>query len=606
MLNPNDDLQLQLQQRVAQQLSTIYADIKLSVSIEALAAELISTMRLTDQLHTPTPQINHWSEKDTILITYGDSILNQDEKPLQTLHRFLQGYCANTINSVHILPFFPYSSDDGFSVIDYASVNEALGDWHDIKQIAQSYHLMSDLVINHCSSRSKWFDNFIRGEGTGYDYFYTAATYGDNSDGSYDIEAVVRPRTSPLFRSTQTASGEQQVWCTFSHDQVDLDFSNPKVLINFVSIIRQYLDNGVKILRLDAIAFLWKKAGTPCINLPETHEMVRLLRTLIEHARPDAVIITETNIPNKENLTYFGNGNEAHCIYNFALPPLLVNTLITGNCQYLKQWMMSMPPAQNGTAYFNFIASHDGIGLRPAEGLLSEQEINQLVTTMQAFGGEISWRTVATETTETKNNASSQTKEQRKPYELNISLYDALQGTTAGRDEWGHLRFICAHTIMFALEGIPGIYIHSLLGTRNDYKKLQHTSHNRAINRHRWQLNSLTVQLDDLESQHARSLHDISHLITLRTAQPAFHPNATQFTLQLGEQLFGFWRQSIDRSQSIFCISNISNTPLTLPLASVNLISSDFWYDLITGDTIDDISQILTLSPYQTLWLSNR
>ncbi|QUM84660.1 sugar phosphorylase [Moritella sp. 28] len=617
MLNPNGDLQLrqqqQLQQRVEQQISTIYADINLSVSIEVLAAELISTMRLTDQFHTPTPQINHWSQKDTILITYGDSIFNQDEKPLQTLHHFLHSYCANTINSVHILPFFPYSSDDGFSVIDYASVNDALGDWDDIKQIAQSHHLMSDLVINHCSSRSKWFDNFIRGEGTGYDYFYTDSTYslsnatlstnGDSNTERHDIEAVVRPRTSPLFRSTQTASGEQQVWCTFSHDQVDLDFTNPKVLINFVSIIRQYLDNGVKIFRLDAIAFLWKKAGTPCINLPETHEIVRLLRTLIEHARPDAVIITETNIPNKENLTYFGNGNEAHCIYNFALPPLLVNTLITGNCQYLKQWMMSMPPAQNGTAYFNFIASHDGIGLRPTEGLLSDQEINQLVTTMQEFGGKISWRTV---TTDTKHTANSKSEEVRKPYELNITLYDALKGTTAGKDEWGHRRFICAHTIMFALEGIPGIYIHSLLGTSNDYKKLEHTSHNRSINRHRWALDSLTEQLDDPESQHARSLHDINYLITLRTAQPAFHPNATQFTLQLGDQIFGFWRQSIDRSQSIFCISNISNTQLTLPLANVNLISSDFWYDLITGDTIKNISQILTLEPYQTLWLSNR
>ncbi len=614
MLNPNGDLPLQLppqlQQRVAQQLSTIYADINLSVSTDALAAELISTMRLTDQFHTPTPQINHWSEKDTILITYGDSILNQDEKPLQTLHHFLQRYCADTINSVHILPFFPYSSDDGFSVIDYASVNDALGDWDDIKQIAQSHHLMSDLVINHCSSRSKWFDNFIRGEGTGYDYFYTASNYslssGNPSTAGYnsdDIKAVVRPRTSPLFRSTQTASGEQQVWCTFSHDQVDLDFTNPKVLINFVSIIRQYLDNGVKIFRLDAIAFLWKKAGTPCINLPETHEIVRLLRTLIEHARPDAVIITETNIPNKENLTYFGNGNEAHCIYNFALPPLLVNTLITGNCKYLKQWMMSMPPAQNGTAYFNFIASHDGIGLRPTEGLLSVQEINQLVTTMQAFGGKISWRTV---TVNTNNSTNLNSNEYKKPYELNITLYDALKGTTSGEDTWGHARFICAHTIMFALEGIPGIYIHSLLGTSNDYKKLEHTSHNRSINRHRWALNSLTEQLDDPKSQHARSLHDINHLITLRTAQPAFHPNATQFTLQLGEQLFGFWRQSIDRSQSIFCISNISDTQITLPLASVNLISSDFWYDLITGDTIEDISQILTLKPYQTLWLSNR
>lgn len=591
MLNPNIDLQ----QRIAQQLNMIYADVNLPVSLAHLATTLIDTMRLTDQFHTPTPQINHWSEKDTILITYGDSILKQDEKPLKTLHHFLQNHCADTINSVHILPFFPYSSDDGFSVIDYASVNESLGDWDDIKQIAQSHHLMSDLVINHCSSRSKWFDNFIRGEGTGHDYFYTAATYSHSN-----TEAVVRPRTSPLFKTTATASGEQQVWCTFSHDQVDLDFTNPKVLINFVSIIRQYLDNGVKIFRLDAIAFLWKKAGTPCINLPETHEMVRLLRTLIEHARPDAVIITETNIPNKENLTYFGNGNEAHCIYNFALPPLLVNTLITGNCQYLKQWMMSMPPAQNGTAYFNFIASHDGIGLRPTEGLLSDQEINQLVCTMQAFGGQISWRTV------TAKDKSSASTEERKPYELNITLYDALQGTTAGKDKWGHARFICAHAIMLALEGIPGIYIHSLLGTSNDYKKLEHTSHNRSINRHRWNLNALIEKLDDPDSQHARSLHDINHLITLRTAQPAFHPNATQFTLQLSEKIFGFWRQSIDRSQSIFCISNISDTQLTLPLASVNLINSDFWYDLITGDTVEDISQILTLKPYQTLWLSNR
>lgn len=628
MLNLHNDLKLQqklhsklqLKTRLVQQLNTIYADVNLSMTMEYLATELINTMRLTEQCHTPTPQINHWSEKDTVLITYGDSILNKDEKPLQTLHHFLQDYCADTINSVHILPFFPYSSDDGFSVINYASVNESLGDWNDIKKIAQTHHLMSDLVINHCSSRSKWFANFIRGEGTGHDYFYTAATYAlsnvsdsnnssasssncNNHKAQCDTSSVVRPRTSPLFRSTPTASGEQQVWCTFSHDQVDLDFTNPKVLINFVSIIRQYLDNGIKIFRLDAIAFLWKKAGTSCINLPETHEMVRLLRTLIEHARPDAVIITETNIPNKENLTYFGNGNEAHCIYNFALPPLLVNTLITGNCQYLQQWMMSMPPAQNGTAYFNFIASHDGIGLRPTEGLLSEQEISQLVTTMQKFGGKISWRTI---TADTQNISNSDVKEKRKPYEMNITLYDALQGTTSGKDEWGHARFICAHTIMFALEGIPGIYIHSLLGTSNDYKKLQHTSHNRAINRHRWERDTLIPQLNDLKSQHARSLSDINHLIKLRISQPAFHPNATQFTLQLGQQLFGFWRQSIDRSQSIFCISNISDTQQTLPLASVNLISSDFWHDLISGETIDNICQLLTLKPYQTLWLSNR
>ncbi|MFT5879899.1 MAG: sucrose phosphorylase [Moritella sp.] len=604
-----------LQRRVEQHLSMIYAEVNLTQPISALASTLIRTILTGKKIENEEfsanefagkgsgdagagdigaanttltasyPQACHWSEQDIVLITYGDSIITLHEKPLQTLHSFLQNHCAGTINSIHILPFFPYSSDDGFSVIDYASVNEALGDWSDIQRIAATHHLMADLVINHCSSRSKWFDNFIRGSGVGHDFFYT----GSLSD---DIEKVVRPRTSPLFKATQTAAGEQQVWCTFSHDQVDFDFRNPAVLINFVSIIRQYLDNGVTLFRLDAIAFLWKKAGTSCINLPETHEVVRLLRTLIEHARHDAVIITETNIPNKENLTYFGNGNEAHCIYNFALPPLLVNTLITGGCQYLKQWMMSMPPAQNGTAYFNFIASHDGIGLRPTEGLLSERDINQLVNTMQSFGGLISWRNLPNG--------------ERKPYEINITLFDALQGTTAGPDKWGHERFICAHAIMFALEGIPGLYIHSLLATSNDYKKVEHSNHNRSINRHRWDLSELTQYIDDHNNQHYRALHDLKSLIALRKSQSAFHPNATQFTLQLGDNIFGFWRQSIDKSQSIFCISNITDNQLELPLASVNLISNDCWYDLITGNPITDIGETLTLNPYQTLWLSNQ
>src|SRR5690554_5235746 len=269
--------------------------------------------------------------------------------------------------------------------MDYFEVNKAMGDWTDIEAIAADYRLMADLVINHASTSSEWFRNFIRGEGPGHDFFYTASPDASTTQ-------VVRPRTSPLLRETETHDGVKHVWCTFSHTQVDFDFRNPAVLQTFVEIIRFYLDRGVRIFRLDAVAFLWKKPGTSCLNLPETHEVVRLLRTLIQHAQPDAILITETNIPNRENLSYFGNANEAHCIYNFSLPPLLLNTLVTGQCLYLKQWLMSMPPAQNGTTYFNFIASHDGIGLRPAEGLLSDAEIAALINTMQQFGGQISWR----------------------------------------------------------------------------------------------------------------------------------------------------------------------------------------------------------------------
>ena len=574
-----------LKQKLIQQLTVIYQDVDTVTDYAGVAERLLVEMRTSDSFSEPQPYANHWSERDVIMITYGDSVQKDGEKPLKTLQRFLQEHIGNTINGVHILPFFPYSSDDGFSVIDYSSVNEGLGSWDDISNIAKQRNLMADLVINHCSSRSAWFQNFIKGEGKGHDYFYTASL-------DDDISKVVRPRTSPLLRPTETNEGLKQVWCTFSHDQVDLDFRNPEVLITFVSIIRQYLDAGIRVFRLDAVAFLWKIAGGPCINLPHTHEVIRLLRTLIEHTVPTAIIITETNIPNVQNLTYFGNANEAHAIYNFSLPPLLVNALITGNSQYLKRWLMSMPPSQNGTFYFNFIASHDGIGLRPVEGLLSEQEINTLVNTMQARGGRISWRT--------GENG------EQKPYEMNVALFDALQGTVDGEDTWGLERYLCAHAIMLALEGMPGIYIHSLIGTRNDYDKVRHTSHSRSINRHSWNYDDLNAALENKFNEHHKVLNRLKSLIDIRVEQSAFHPNAIQFVLHLGSQLFGFWRQSLDRKQSIFCVSNISNEEVPLRLSELNLVINSQWWDLISGNEIIDIKSELALNPYQTVWISNK
>ncbi|AXR06407.1 sugar phosphorylase [Salinimonas sediminis] len=576
-----------LHEKVSHHLQAIYADVQLDRPVGELATQLMKTMRLHEDNDIVSPQShsNYWDEEDIIMITYGDSVMDGHEKPLFTLNRFLQTYCKNTINKVHILPFFPYSSDDGFSVIDYSSVNESLGEWSDVTRLAEDYGLMFDLVVNHCSARSAWFENFIKGEGPGSDFFFTASP-------DDDLSQVTRPRVSPLLRETQTNDGTKYVWCTFSHDQVDFDFTNPNVVLAFMEIIRLYIDKGAKIFRLDAVAFLWKIVGTSCINLDQTHEVIRLMRTLIEHVDPGIIIITETNIPNRENLTYFGNANEAHAIYNFSLPPLLVNTLVTGDCRYLKSWMMSMPPAQNGTTYFNFIASHDGIGLRPAEGLLDDEEISTLVHTMQNFGGKISWRASA--------------HGQQKPYEINITLFDALQGTTAGPDRWQVDRFICAHAIMLGMEGIPGVYIHSLLGTSNDYEKVANTGQNRSINRKRWDLSELEALLDSPFSQHHKVLTRMSQLIRIRKAQPAFHPNATQFTLQLGNQLFGYWRQSLDRKQSLFCIANITCEEQSVLLTDINLIGTDHWIDLITREEIDGDSGYLQLKPYQTVWISNQ
>lgn len=573
-----------LANRLLQHLSVIYQGRLADHELLVLCEDLIECMGIQAIPVMPPQYQNHWGPEDTVVITYGDSIVSNHEYPLTTLKGFLDQHLKGHINSVHILPFYPYSSDDGFSVLDYSSVNESLGGWPEINAIADEYRLMADLVINHCSGRGIWFENFVKGVDPGRDYFFTASPADDLSE-------VIRPRTSELLREVETADGIRHVWCTFSHDQVDLNFQNPEVLKQFTRIIRQYLDNGVRIFRLDAVAFLWKEIGTTCLNLDQTHEVVRLYRTLIEHAQHDAVIITETNIPNREYLSYFGNGNEAHWVYNFSLPPLLLNTMLTGDCSYLKQWMMSMPPAQNGTAYFNFLASHDGIGLRPVEGLLSDGEVHDLINTMQLFGGRVSWRALADG--------------QSKPYEINISLFDALQGTVEGIDDLGLDRFECAHAIMLGLEGVPGIYIHSLLGTRNDYQRMENTGHNRSINRHQWPADQLESVLANESSSHAKVFARLCHLLDIRKQQPAFHPNAIQFTLQLGTSLLGFWRQSMDRRQSIFCISNVSKETQELPLTSINLIDNQQWVDLISGTTCDPYTETMILAPYQTVWISN-
>jgi sucrose phosphorylase len=533
----------------------------------------------------PLPLHQLWSEQDCLLITYGDSIIDEHSAPLDTLQQFLTQHLQNSVSAVHILPFCPFSSDDGFSVIDYTQVNPQLGTWSQISDIASRYRLMADIVINHVSSESQWFQNYRNGTDPG-------ATYIMEANAGDDLSAVVRPRASALLRPTETANGLKHVWCTFSHDQIDLDFRNPQVLLEFVKIIRLYLQQGVSVFRLDAVGFLWKEPGTNCMHLPQTHEVVKLIRTVTDSFAPGTLLVTETNVPNHENLTYFGNRNEAHVIYNFSLAPLLVHALLTGRTEHLKRWMMSMPPAPVGCTYLNFTASHDGIGMRPAEGLLSQEEQLQLVETVRSFGGRISTR-------RTEDGGE-------RVYELNVALFDALQGTVKGPDKWQVERFLCSQTVMLGLEGIPAFYIHSLLATPNDQDGVAATQHNRSINRHKWNWPNLHQRLGDKDSVHSRVFHELTRRMQLRHSHAPFHPNATQFTLQLNAAFFAFWRQSTDRSQSIFCVHNMTDQIQELRLSDLNLISTDTWYDAISGSRFDERSSVLEVTPYQSLWITNR
>ncbi|GGD46226.1 sugar phosphorylase [Sinisalibacter lacisalsi] len=525
-----------------------------------------------------------WSQRDALVIAYGNSITDGTHKPLDLLHDFLDTHLAGVVNGVHILPFFPYTSDDGFAVTDYRKVDPALGDWSDIARIGGRFHLMSDLVLNHVSSQSPWFHAYLQGHPP-YDGFFIEA------DPEADHAQVVRPRTTPLLREVETSRGVRHVWCTFSHDQVDLNFANPEVLLEILRIIRLHVDAGVRIVRLDAVAFVWKREGTRCIHLEETHAIVKLLRLLANFAVENVIILTETNVPKAENLSYFGQRDEAHSIYNFPLPPLVLHAMLSGSAAYLLEWQRAMPPAPLGCAYLNFTASHDGIGMRPAEGLLPEGEIDRMIETVKASGGLASMRALP-------GGGEA-------VYELNTSWFDAMGQTFAGDESFKIERFLCSQTIMMSLEGIPAFYIHSLLATPNDTEAVARRGLNRAINRHRWHYPALRDRLADPGSDQARVLAALSRRLRLRARQPAFHPNATQFTLALDARVFGLWRQSLDRGQSIFALHNVSSDRIEVPTTALNLIAGEAWADLLSGEPLRPGEDRITLAPYQCRWIAN-
>ena len=530
--------------------------------------------------NTPRPL---WSEKSQFLITYGDTVRSADADifPLNELHRFLNERLANTFSAVHILPFFSWSSDDGFSIKHYREVSPDLGDWPDIRRIAEGHNLMVDLVINHVSRESLWFADYIAGTQPGRDYFIEMAP-------ETDVSMVTRPRNTPLLVPVSTRRGTRHVWATFSEDQIDLNFDNPDVLIEMFGVLLSYLEQGTRIVRLDAIAFLWKELGTTCIHLPQTHAIVQLIRALFDYLVPGVLLITETNVPHHENLSYFGDGDEAHMVYQFTLPPLLVHTLTTGDAGPLTEWAATLPPLPPGCTYFNFTASHDGIGVRALEGLLPEHDISQMLELMKRFGGHVSMKS-------SPDGTDS-------PYEINITYFDAMKGTRKGEDPWQIGRFLCSQTIMLGLQGIPGMYLHSLTATANDYNGVQHTGKLRSINRRKWQRDQLEPLLDSPTTPTRIVFDTLSKRLHLRREEPCFHPDTPQKILDIAPQVFAFMRGPTREGRKLLALHNVSDQPqvITLPEA----LQHEHWRDLTDNLPEPNAAQLL-LKPYRSAWLVN-
>jgi sucrose phosphorylase len=521
-----------------------------------------------------------WSQEDILLITYGDSVLSAGRYPLVALQEFLSEYVGNAVTGIHILPFFPYSSDDGFSIKDYLTVNPDLGNWSDIEGIGKDYNLMADLVINHVSQYHPWFKNFLKNREPGNDYFISA-------DPKADLSSVIRPRSTPLLTKYESVDGFRHVWTTFSEDQADLDFRNPKVLLEMIRIFMYYLQKGIRIIRLDAIAFLWKQAGTSCLHLPETHEVVKLFRTLGTSVHPGFILLTETNVPNRENLSYFGNGDEAHMVYQFSLPPLLLYTLHSGNSLYLTKWLASLTETEKNCTFLNFTASHDGIGVRPLEGILPAEEVRNMLDSMKRFGGLLSLK---------RNPDGSES-----VYEINITYFDAMKGTSAGMDEFQTERFLCSQMIMLGLKGIPAVYIHSLLATPNDYEGVGKTGRSRSINRKKYTDEEIkSILSENTISRHV--FYELKKAMCVRKKQPAFNPESRQEVLSAGNSFVAFKRHDKKTGNTVFCISNITAQSREIPAVQIGGDGKTY-SDLIGDQKVAVNNGSICLAPYQTLWL---
>lgn len=557
----------ELKARIRQRLKFIYK----SNDSSKLAERLFT---LIDESRTNEPLANSkWDETDAILITYGDSIINDKKLPLENLKDFCDKYLKDAITCIHILPFFPYSSDDGFSVIDYMQVNPELGNWSHVTELNKEFTLMFDLVVNHISQHSEWFQNFLKGEHPGKNFFHVC-------DPNKDYSLVTRPRSLPLLSEYETNEGKKHVWTTFSDDQIDLNFENQDLLFEMMKVLVHYMKMGSRIIRLDAIAFLWKQLGTSCLHLPETHEVVKLMRDIMEAVAPNSILLTETNVPNKENLSYFGNRDEAHMVYQFSLPPLLLHALHTGNSTYLNKWAQSLPKLPDDCTFFNFTASHDGIGVRPLEGLLPDHEFKELTENMKNFGGHIS----------TKRNSDGSDS----PYEMNITYFDACKGTNKGEDILQNERFICSQTTMMSMAGIPAFYIHSITATPNFYKGVEQTGRARTINRMKWNKEILEDQMQ-MPTSTALVYNTLMTRLKIRKTCSAFHPNAEQIVHDISKSVFCVERRSME--ERIVAISNVTYERTVVDLSTLSFTAGT---DLLSNE---EVIGSVELAPYQTVWL---
>ena len=554
-----------------------------SEAIQDLSSQLLQTVesagvgsRTNGETSGPHER---WDGGSSVLITYADSLVGRDEAGLLTLSKVINGHYAALASVVHVLPFLRSSSDGGFAVASHEELEPRLGDWAYLELLSRGRTLMADLVLNHVSASHPWVQQFIRGEEPGLSCIYAPDPGGDWG-------GVIRPRSSSLFTTLATSSGPRAVWSTFGPDQLDVDWSHPEVLQGFTRLLSRLCAHGVSWLRLDAVGFVWKEEGSSCMHHDQAYRLVRILRRLLEQAHPKGVVVTETNVPEEENLSYLRSGNEAHLAYNFPLPPLLLEALISQRADLLNHWLKRWPSLPVGTTLLNFSACHDGVGLRPVEGLMDAQRLQRLLEACERRGGLVSHRRLA-------DGGES-------PYEINISWWSAMAGEGRDGAQWQLQRFLLSQLLVLALPGVPAFYLPALLAQANDLQRFSQSGHRRDLHRPQQQAEVLERELADPQHPASQVLAGLEQAMAIRRVHSALHPSAAMRVLSDGRSDLVLLERG-GGTRRLWAIHNLTGRRLSLHLASGLQHEAPQWWDALHQQVIS--GPYLELEPCAVHWL---
>ncbi|GCL66312.1 sucrose phosphorylase [Pseudaquabacterium pictum] len=432
------------------------------------------------------------------LITYVDRFGGGGLADLQAL---LTGPLAGVFGGVHLLPFFHTidGADAGFDPIDHTRVDDRLGDWGDVKRLAQHVDVMADVIVNHMSSDSPQFQDFAaRGSASPYDgLFLTMDAVFPQGATERDLLAIYRPRPGAPFTFVTLANGERRIlWTTFTAKQVDIDVRHPQGRAYLLAILRQLADAGVTMVRCDAVGYAIKKPGDSCFMMAETFAFIDEFAGIARGLGLEVLVEVHSYYRKQIEIA-----QRVDWVYDFALPPLVLHALFFGTAAPLQAWARQRPANA-----ITVLDTHDGIGIidigadasdrtaRP--GLVPPAELDQLVERIHANSGGQS------------REATGAAASNLDLYQVNCTFYDAL-----GRDDGAYL---IARAIQFFLPGVPQVYYVGLLAGENDMALLKASGVGRDINRHHYGMDEIALQLQRPVVQ------QLLQLIRLRNSHPAF------------------------------------------------------------------------------------